>query len=246
MPKVAIKAMELTKQFGEGEAMTLAVRGVSFEAYFGEILLVVGPSGSGKTTMLSMISGILRPTGGKVEIEGTDIWTLSADQLAEFRLKRLGFVFQDYHLFPRLTTAENVAMPLILQRRDWQDALAEAVRDLEIVGLGKRAELPPVKLSGGEQQRVAIARAIVGRPDILVLDEPTASLDGDTGRSIVKFIRDEILNQSRCIIIITHDSRIFEFGDRIMEMTDGRLTEIKAMRPGNGQESVASEAVVPT
>lgn len=240
MPKVAIRAVDLTKKFGEGEAMTWAVRGVSFEAYFGEILLVVGPSGSGKTTMLSMISGILRPNAGKVEIEGTDIWGLSADRLAEFRLKRLGFVFQDYHLFPRLTTAENVAVPLILQRRDWQDALAEARRDLEIVGLGSRSELPPVKLSGGEQQRVAIARAIVGRPDILVLDEPTASLDGDTGRSIVKFIRDEILDQSRCIIIITHDARIFEFGDRLMEMTDGRLTEIKAIGAGTAHESSAN------
>ena len=118
-------------------------------------------------------------------------------------------------------------MPLILQRRDWQEALTEARRDLEIVGLGTRSELPPVKLSGGEQQRVAIARAIVGRPDILVLDEPTASLDGDTGRDIVKFIRDEILNESRCIIIVTHDARIFEFADRILEMADGRLTEIK-------------------
>jgi len=245
MPKVAIRAVDLTKKFGEGEAIALAVRGVSFEAYFGEILLVVGPSGSGKTTMLSMISGILRPNAGKVEIEGTDIWTLSADRLAEFRLKRLGFVFQDYHLFPRLTTAENVAVPLILQRRDWQDALAEARRDLEIVGLGSRSELPPVKLSGGEQQRVAIARAIVGRPDILVLDEPTASLDGDTGRSIVKFIRDEILNQSRCIIIITHDARILEFGDRLMEMADGRLTEIKAIGAGRAHERIANAVATP-
>ncbi len=243
MRKVAIKAQGLTKSFGEGEAMTLAVREVSFEAYFGEILLVVGPSGSGKTTMLSMVSGILRPNAGKVEIEGVDIWSLSADQLAEFRLKRLGFVFQDYHLFPRLTTAENVAIPLILQRRDWQEALTEARRDLDIVGLGKRSELLPVKLSGGEQQRVAIARAIVGRPDIMILDEPTASLDGDTGRNIVKFIRNEILNQSRCIIIITHDLRIFEFGDRIMEMADGRLTEIKARAPEEKHEEAASAAL---
>lgn len=239
MPKVAIKAQGLTKSFGEGEAMMLAVREVSFEAYFGEILLVVGPSGSGKTTMLSMVSGILRPNAGKVEIEDTDIWSLTADQLAEFRLKRLGFVFQDFHLFPRLTTAENVAIPLILQRRDWQEALSEARRDLDIVGLGKRSELLPVKLSGGEQQRVAIARAIVGRPNILILDEPTASLDGDTGRNIVKFIRDEILNQSRCIIIITHDARIFEFGDRILEMTDGRLTQIKANGPGKRHADAA-------
>ena len=242
MAGVAIRARGLSKTFGEGEAMTLAVRDVSFDVNFGEILFVVGPSGSGKTTMLSMLSGILRPSGGKVEIEGTDIWSLSSDQLAELRLQKLGFVFQDYHLFPRLTTAENVAIPLVLQRRNWGEALAEARRDLEIVGLANRADLPPVKLSGGEQQRVAIARAIVGRPDILILDEPTASLDGDTGRNIVRFIRNEILNQSRCIIIVTHDARIFEFADRILEMADGRLTEIKDVTNSHAQMASAAEA----
>src|SRR5208282_6124336 len=109
MAEVAIRASGLTKWFGEGEAQTMAVRDVSFEAYFGEMLYVVGPSGSGKTTMLSMVSGILRPNAGKVEIEGTDIWSLPADDIAAFRLSKLGFVFQDYHLFPRLTTVENVA-----------------------------------------------------------------------------------------------------------------------------------------
>ena len=114
---------------------------------------------------------------------------MSADELADFRLHRLGFVFQDYHLFPRLTTAENVAIPLIIQRRDWDEAILEARRYLDIVGLANRADIPPVKLSGGEQQRVAIARALIGQPDILVLDEPTASLDGDTGRNIISFVR---------------------------------------------------------
>jgi len=228
MAEVAIRASGLTKWFGEGEAQTMAVRDVSFEAYFGEILFVVGPSGSGKTTMLSMVSGILRPNAGRVEIEGTDIWSLSEDRIAEFRLHKLGFVFQDYHLFPRLTTAENVAIPLILQRRDWDEAIAEALRDLKIVGLENRAQLPPVKLSGGEQQRVAIARAIVARPDILVFDEPTASLDGDTGRNILAFVRKDVLTEKRCIVIITHDPRIFEFADRIMNMEDGRLTKIQA------------------
>ena len=185
MARTAIHAVGLTKWFGEGEARTDAVRDVNFEAFFGEMLYVVGPSGSGKTTMLSMISGILRPNAGTVRIEDSEIWALSTDALAEFRLHKIGFVFQDYHLFPRLTTAENVAIPLILQRRPWDEALKEAALNLEVVGLKSRAELPPVKLSGGEQQRVAIARAIVSRPDILILDEPTASLDGDTGRSIV-------------------------------------------------------------
>jgi len=224
MSTCAIKAVGLNKWFGEGEARTQAVKDVSFEANFGEMLYVVGPSGSGKTTMLSIISGILRPNSGSVKVEDTDIWSITDDQLAEFRLHKIGFVFQDYHLFPRLTTVENVAIPLILQNRPWDDALAEAAKDLEIVGLKSRAELPPVKLSGGEQQRVAIARAIVSRPDILILDEPTASLDGDTGRNIVQFVRDHILSPERCILIVTHDSRIYEFADRIMRMEDGKLT----------------------
>ncbi|HTV53068.1 MAG TPA: ABC transporter ATP-binding protein [Steroidobacteraceae bacterium] len=225
MANIAIEVRGINKWFGEGEARTHAVKDVSFDANFGEMLYVVGPSGSGKTTMLSMISGILRPNSGTVKVEGTDIWGLTADQLADFRLHRIGFVFQDYHLFPRLTTAENVAIPLILQNHDWEDALVEAERDLEIVGLKNRAALPPVKLSGGEQQRVAIARAIISRPDIMIFDEPTASLDGDTGRNIVGFVREQLLSDKRCIVIITHDSRIYEFSDRIIKMEDGRVTE---------------------
>jgi len=225
--RAAIQADGLKKWFGEGEARTNAVNDVNFEAYFGEMLYVVGPSGSGKTTMLSMISGILRPNAGTVKIEDSDIWRMSNDELAEFRLHKIGFVFQDYHLFPRLTTAENVAIPLILQNRNWDEAIGEAALNLEIVGLKARTELPPVKLSGGEQQRVAIARAIVSRPDILILDEPTASLDGDTGRSIVGFVREHILSDQRCIVIVTHDSRIYEFADRILKMEDGKLTGVE-------------------
>jgi putative ABC transport system ATP-binding protein len=227
MATIAIEATGLNKWFGEGAARTHAVQDVSFEAYLGEMLYVVGPSGSGKTTMLSMISGILRPNGGSVKIEGSDIWSLDSDALAEFRLHKIGFVFQDFHLFPRLTTAENVAIPLILQKRDWNQALKEAEVDLEIVGLKERAQLPPVKLSGGEQQRVAIARAIVSRPDILILDEPTASLDGDTGRNIVQFVREHILSDKRCIVIVTHDSRIYEFADRIVRMEDGKMMGVE-------------------
>ncbi len=138
MPNTAIEAVGLNNWFGEGEAKTHAVKDVSFEAHLGEMLYVVGPSGSGKTTMLSMISGILRPNSGTVKIEGTEIWSMSNDALAEFRLHKIGFVFQDYHLFPRLTTAENVAIPLILQRRDWDGALKEAAADLGVC-LGRRA-----------------------------------------------------------------------------------------------------------
>ena len=220
----AIITTDLTKWFGEGDTKMIAVNGVGLVAHFGEMLFIIGPSGSGKTTFLSMISGILRPNAGKVTVKGTDIWTLNNDQLADFRLNTIGFVFQDYHLFPRLTTAENVAIPLILKQRDWDESITEATKCLEIVGLKDRSEILPVKLSGGEQQRVAIARAISSSPEILILDEPTASLDGDTGKKIIAFVKEKILNKSRCILIVTHDARINEYADRIVHMEDGRIT----------------------
>ncbi len=234
MTNLAVKANELVKWFGEGQARTLAVREVSFDAYFGEMLFIEGPSGSGKTTLLSMISGILRPNSGRVIVDNKDIWSLTSDEIADFRLHTVGFVFQDYHLFPRLTTVENVAIPLILKKLDWNESMNEAVQYLEIVGLKDRAHLTPVKLSGGEQQRVAIARAIAGGPDILIFDEPTASLDGDTGRRIVDFVKKNILNEKRCIIIVTHDSRIFEYADRIMRMEDGKI--IGVVKGGSDEE----------
>jgi putative ABC transport system ATP-binding protein len=223
MADLAIHATGLTKWFGEGDARTVAVSDVSFDAVFGEMLYLVGPSGSGKTTLLSMISGVLRPNAGTVVVEGRDVWSLSDNQLSEFRLHTVGFVFQDYHLFPRLTTAENVAIPMILRHLRWADAVARAREELEIVGLANRAEVSPGKLSGGEQQRVAIARAIVSRPDLLILDEPTASLDGDTGRKIMSFVKTDVLTDKRCILIVTHDERILEFADRVMQMEDGRI-----------------------
>jgi putative ABC transport system ATP-binding protein len=224
MGNQAIVATALTKSFGEGEAKVTAVKGVVLSAKFGEMLFIVGPSGSGKTTLLSMISGILRPTSGTVMVKGDDIWTQNSDQLADFRLHTIGFVFQDYHLFPRLTAAENVAIPLLLQDRDWNESIVEANKYLEIVGLKGRGEMLPVKLSGGEQQRVAIARAIVSGPEILIFDEPTASLDGDTGKMIISFVKTKILNAKRSILIVTHDARINEYADRIIHMEDGRIT----------------------
>jgi putative ABC transport system ATP-binding protein len=234
MGDVAVRANELVKWFGEGEAKTYAVRGVSFDAYFGEMLFIEGPSGSGKTTLLSMISGILRPNSGTVTVENREIWDLSSDEIADFRLNKIGFVFQDYHLFPRLTTVENVAIPLILKKLAWRESLDMAMKYLDIVGIRDRAPLPPVKLSGGEQQRVAIARAVASSPDLLIFDEPTASLDGDTGRRILEFVKNNILNENRCIIIVTHDSRIFEYADRIMKMADGKITGFE--KGGSGEE----------
>lgn len=226
MQKVAIHAEGLQKWFGEGDARTMAIRDVTFDVYQGEMLYIVGPSGSGKTTLLSIISGILRPNAGSVQIEGKDLWSQDEDQIADIRLNRIGFVFQDFHLFPKLTTAENVAIPLILRREPWATAVEKALKYLAVVGLTARADVPPVKLSGGEQQRVAIARAMIGEPDILILDEPTASLDGDTGRNIVSFIRNTLMTEKRTIVIVTHDARIYEFANRVINMEDGRLVSI--------------------
>ncbi|TDK67062.1 ABC transporter ATP-binding protein [Sapientia aquatica] len=222
--KEAIVVTNVTKWFGEGETRMTAVNAVNFVAHFGEMLFIVGPSGSGKTTLLSMISGILKPDQGTVTVDGQNIWNYSNDKLADFRLNTIGFVFQDYHLFPRLTSAENVAIPLILKQENWDHAIIQAKKYLDIVGLKGRSELLPIKLSGGEQQRVAIARAIVSGPEILIFDEPTASLDGDTGRLIVQFVKEQVLNEHRCIIIVTHDNRINDFADRIIHMEDGRIT----------------------
>jgi putative ABC transport system ATP-binding protein len=227
MQTAAIHARGIEKWFGEGEARTHALKSVDIDARFGEMLYIVGPSGSGKTTLLSVLSGILRPEAGDVQVEGTDIWKLSSDKLATFRLQKIGFVFQDYHLFPRLTTVENVAIPLILKREPWSEAIAEAAKYLEIVGLKNRAELAPVKLSGGEQQRVAIARAIASHPEVLIMDEPTASLDGDTGHAIVSFVKEHVLNEKRSIVIVTHDSRIYPLATRILKMEDGRIVGLQ-------------------
>jgi putative ABC transport system ATP-binding protein len=231
MARLAVKADKLVKWFGDGDTRTYAVQGTSFEAAFGEMFYIEGPSGSGKTTLLSLISGILRPNSGSVIVEDKNIWNMTSDEIADFRLNKVGFVFQDYHLFPRLTTVENVAIPLILKRHDWDESMNRAMEYLDIVGIKDRAFLQPVKLSGGEQQRVAIARAIASSPDILVFDEPTASLDGDTGRRIVDFVKTNVLNENRCIIIVTHDSRIFEYADRIMKMEDGRITGVEKGGP---------------
>jgi len=223
--KAILEAKNIVKYFGADESKTYALKGVNLTAYYGEVLYIVGPSGSGKTTLLSIISGILRPNEGTVTVKDKNIWQMKDDDLADFRLNHIGFVFQDYHLFPKLTTTENVSIPLFLKRQNWDKSLKEAKYYLEVMGLGSKVDLPVYKLSGGEQQRVAIARAVVSKPDILIFDEPTASLDGETGRQIIAFVKEHLLTQERTIIIVTHDSRIFEFANRILHMEDGKLKQ---------------------
>jgi len=220
-----LQAKNLTKWFGNDGNKTYALNNVSFSVDYGEMLYIVGPSGSGKTTLLSIISGILRPNKGNVIVKDQEIWQLSDDAMSEFRLYNIGFVFQDFHLFPKLTTLENAAIPLLLQKKEWNMAMSKALQVLEVVGLSGKTDLPPYKLSIGEQQRVAIARAIISEPDLLIFDEPTASLDGDTGKKIIHFIREKILNDKRAIILVTHDNRIYSDATRIIKMEDGEILD---------------------
>lgn len=221
---IAIQARNIAKWFGDGNTRTVAVDGASFDIYLGEMFFIVGPSGGGKTTLLSIIAGKMRPNEGEVIVLGKNMWCLDEGDLAQFRLSRIGVLFQDYHLLPRLTTAENVAIPLILKKSSWRRALVDAKKYLSIVGLEDRADILVAKLNHGEQQRVAIARAMISRPSILILDEPTLSLDGNAVRQILAFVHDQILNEKTCVLIVTRDARIFEFADRIMYMEDGKIT----------------------
>lgn len=221
---VILCAKGVTKWFGQDDNRVCAVNNVTVDINYGEMLYIVGPSGSGKTTFLSIISGILRPNTGTVIIKDQSIWQMKDDELTTFRLNTIGFVFQDFHLFKKLTSRENAAIPLLLKKVPWDEALEKAGEALDIVGLKNRMDLPPYKLSIGEQQRVAIARAITTDPDLLIFDEPTASLDGETGKRIIAFIRNEILTKDRAIIVVTHDNRIDDYATRIIHMEDGRMT----------------------
>ena len=184
-------------------------------------MLLVGPSGSGKTTLLSVIAGILDADEGDVYIEDQSISSLSPSAKTRFRRDNLGFVFQQYNLLPTLTAAENAAVPLLIRGILKKQALAQAAEMLTNLGLGSRVHAVPSKLSGGEQQRVAIARALVGEPRLLLCDEPTASLDGETGHKVLEQLQRVGKHPERAMIIVTHDTRVFEFGDRIVHMDDG-------------------------
>jgi len=222
-----VQARGVTKSFGEGATRIPVLKGVDLEVARGEVLLLVGPSGSGKTTLLSVIAGILESDEGEVRILGKSIPELSSFEKTRFRRDHLGFIFQQYHLLPTLTAVENAAVPLLIRGVPKEDALTQAEAILGNMGMGERLTALPTRLSGGEQQRVAIARALAGDPKLLLCDEPTANLDGETGHRIVQQLHDVGKQPNRGVIIVTHDTRIFEFGDRIVHMEDGRVDQIQ-------------------
>jgi putative ABC transport system ATP-binding protein len=204
-----------------------ALRGVNLDVYPGEITMLVGPSGCGKTTLLSIVAGILQPTGGSVRALGTELTRLSSWRRTAFRRTNVGFVFQQFNLLPALTAAENAAVPLVIQGYSRRAALSAAKKLLGTMGMADRVNNLPGQLSGGQQQRVAIARALVHHPHLLVCDEPTSALDHKTGHAILELLRSIAIEGDRAVIIVTHDSRIFEFADTLARMDDGRIESLE-------------------
>lgn len=223
---VAVQVRGLVKSFGSGDTTVTVLKGIDLDVHFGELLLLVGESGGGKTTLLSAIAGILDIDAGELEVLGASLTTMTPGTRTSFRGRRMGFVFQQFNLLPALTAAENVAIPLLIQGIRRHEAISRGRLMLERVGLGDRTEFLPRNLSGGQQQRVAVARALVNDPQLLVCDEPTAALDGPNGQKIMELIRDVGRAPDRCVIVVTHDSRVFHFGDRMAELTDGRIVGV--------------------
>jgi putative ABC transport system ATP-binding protein len=229
-PPTSVVCRDLAKRFGTGEAEVMALRGVTLEVLRGELLMLMGPSGCGKTTLISIIAGILDQDEGDCIVLGEELGDLGPAAKAAFRRHAVGFVFQAYNLIPQLSVAENVMIPLLLNRLPRPDALSAARNLLDHVGLADRADAFPAQLSGGQQQRVAIARALVHGPRLIVCDEPTSALDHATGQRVLELLRSVTAGGERTLIVVTHDPRIVGFADRIAYMDDGRI--IRVERPG--------------
>ena len=225
----AVRIAGVRKSFGTGGTRTEILHGVDLDVNCGELMLLVGPSGSGKTTLLCVLAGLMDADAGSVTVFGERLESLSPDARTELRARRIGFVFQQLNLLPTLTALENVAVPLLIRRTPEKAAMLRAAEWLERVGLGKRMKAFPADLSGGEQQRVAVARALVAEAKLLVCDEPTASLDGETGAQVMTVLREVALTPDRGIVVVTHDSRFFHFGDRMARMLDGRIVSVGAV-----------------
>ena len=221
----AVSCRQVKKEFGAGENRALVLRGVDFEVAFGEMTLLVGPSGCGKTTLLSVIAGLLDATAGEIAVLGQNMADLSGSDSISFRRKNLGFVFQQYNLLPALTAAENAAVPLLAAGVSRKRAVDRASAVLSEIGLEHRLHALPRELSGGQQQRVALARALVHEPRLIVCDEPTSALDHETGHAVMDLLTKVAVRRDRAVIVVAHDSRVFDFADRIAHMDDGRIVK---------------------
>ena len=224
--KSAILCQEVKKTYGANENQVQALRGVNLEVIEGEFLILAGPSGCGKTTLISIIAGILDQTAGQCTVYNEDVNHLTEQDRLLFRAQNIGFVFQQFNLMPTLTAAENVAIPLIINAVPLKEAIDQASALLGKMGLEGRQHSLPKQLSGGQQQRVAIARAIVHQPKLVVCDEPTSSLDAETGHKVMELMKTLAAVNDRTIIVVTHDTRIFGFADRVAQMEDGRILRV--------------------
>ena len=221
MSESVVDAVDVVKFLGHGAGRVQALKGVNLSLRGGELVLLMGPSGSGKTTLLSILGCLMTPTSGVVRVRGRPIADLDPEALAMIRRNHIGFIFQSYHLFPTLTAEDNVRLALDVRGERSQ---REAARDvLGMVGLAHKTKAFPRELSGGEQQRVAIARAIVGKASAILADEPTGALDAQNGQAVMTLLAGIAKDQSRGVLVVTHDPRILPFASRIVHIEDGRI-----------------------
>lgn len=222
----AIVARGVEMVFQSGNQKYHALKNINLDVYQGDIQLLMGPSGSGKTTLLSILGGILTPTSGSVCLAGQDLTKMSRSQLAKFRLKNIGFIFQEFNLFPALTAVENVEVALKLKGFKGTAVRREGLFLLDQVGLSDKAKSLPRDLSGGQKQRVAIARALAGNPQFIMADEPTAALDSQSGHAVIMLLRQLAKEHNRTVLMVTHDSRIMDVADRVTNLEDGVLQNV--------------------
>jgi putative ABC transport system ATP-binding protein len=223
---LAVSCRSVSKHFGQGEARVQALRGVDLDVGLGQTTMLVGPSGCGKTTLLSVITGLLDQTAGRVSVLGVELSDLSNGQKVAFRRANLGFVFQQYNLLPALTAAENVAVPLLAAGVSRGKAVARGRDLLATLGMVERAHARPAELSGGQQQRVALGRALIHEPRLVVCDEPTAALDAETGQAVMELLSAVAVRPDRAVIVVTHDTRVLGFADETAHMNDGRIVRV--------------------
>ncbi|OAE98614.1 ABC transporter ATP-binding protein [Bradyrhizobium centrolobii] len=231
MSETIIEATAIKKTLGRGAGEVQALRGVDLALRRGELTLLMGPSGSGKTTLLLVLGCMLAPSSGILTVCGTPTSGVDKEGLAKIRRDHIGFVFQSYHLFPTLTAAQNVRLAVDIRGEHGRKAKKEARKALSMVGLEQKADTLPGELSGGEQQRVAIARAFVANPSVILADEPTAALDGNNGRTIMRILADTAHQRERAVLVVTHDPRVIPFADRIVEIEDGLLVGTESGGP---------------
>lgn len=215
---------DVYKHYTQHRTQIEVLRGVNMQVAAGEMVAIVGPSGAGKSTLLHLMGGLERPSSGTIRYSGVDLYELSADQLADFRNCRIGFVFQFHHLLPEFSALENTLMPALIQRRTKREVHQEAQQLLVSVGLGDRLHHRPGELSGGEQQRVALARALMNKPAVVLADEPTGNLDRATGQAMQKLLRRLNEEWGQTFIIVTHDREFAAHMDRAISLVDGKVS----------------------